>query len=190
MTKPWKSLSNLKQQDALFTPKRKTMNSGSPAKDKTLKDLLCLLLDSGVPFIVVGGYAARMHGTSLLTQDIDLCTVLSPENIEKLRTVLTPFHPVHRMTPQKLSFLKFPEDTANINNFYINTDMGQVDFLNSVTGIGDYEALSKNAIDVPLFGRKCKVISLDDLITAKKQLNRPHDIETVKQLEWIKNSNK
>ena len=166
------------------------MNPGPPTKDKTLKDLLCLLLDSGVPFVVVGGYASRMHGTSLLTQDIDLCTVLSPENIEKLRAVLAPFHPVHRMTPKKLSFLKFPENITHINIFYLNTDMGQVDFLTSITGVGDYETLSKHAIEIPLFGRKCKVISLDDLITAKKYLNRPHDIETVKQLEWIKNSKK
>jgi len=53
--------------------------------DKTLKELLCLLADSGIPFVVVGGYAAMMHGSSLLTQDIDICAVLSPEN-EKFKS--------------------------------------------------------------------------------------------------------
>jgi predicted nucleotidyltransferase len=52
--------------------------------------------------------------------------------------------------------------------------------------VGSFEQVSKNAVEVTVFGRKCKVISLDDLIAAKKFVGRPHDIETVKQLEWIK----
>jgi hypothetical protein len=156
------------------------------SEGKSLKDLLCLLADSDIPFVVVGGYAARMHGTSLLTEDIDICAVLSPENVEKLRKLLAPFHPVHRMTPQKLSFIQFPEDISRVNNLYIKTDMGQIDLLGSVSGVGDFDSVSKNAVEVTLFGRKCKVISLDDLIKAKKFVGRPHDLETVKQLEWIK----
>ena len=154
--------------------------------DKTLKDLLCLLADSGIPFVVVGGYAARMHGSSLLTQDIDVCALLTPETITKLRTLLTPYHPVHRMTPKKLSLLEFPTQITEVNNLYVNTDLGQVDFLGLVGGVGDYSRVASNAIEVTLFGRKCRVISLDDLIEAKKFMSRPHDLETVKQLEWIK----
>ena len=155
--------------------------------DKTLKDLLCLLADSEIPFVVVGGYASRMHGTSLLTEDIDLCLLLSPQNISKLREILAPFHPVHRMTPQRLSFSDYPSDISKINNLYVSTDLGQVDFLGSVGGVGDYGRVSRDAIEVTVFGRKCKVISIDDLISAKKFMGRSHDIETVKQLEWIKN---
>jgi predicted nucleotidyltransferase len=157
------------------------------SSDKSLKDLLCVLADSGVPFIVVGGYAARMHGTSLLTEDIDVCAILSPENVSKLREVLAPFHPIHRMTPQKLPLSEFPSEIKGINNLYVGTDLGKVDFLGSVGGVGSFEQVAKNAVEVTVFGRKCRVISIDDLIKAKKFMNRPHDIETVKQLEWIKN---
>jgi hypothetical protein len=155
--------------------------------DKTLKDLLCLLADSEVPFVVVGGYAARMHGSSLLTEDIDVCAVLSPENISKLRELLAPYHPVNRMTPKRLPFSEFPTDITNINNLYVATDLGQIDFLGSISGVGNFEQVAKNAVEVTVFGRKCRVISVDDLIAAKKFVGRPHDIETVKQLEWIKN---
>ena len=154
--------------------------------NKTLKDLLGLLADSGVPFVVVGGYAAQMHGSSLLTQDIDVCAVLSPENITKLRELLAPYHPVHRMTPQKLPLIEFPKDIAAINNLYVSTDLGQIDFLGTVGGVGDFERVSRNAVEVTVFGKKCRVISIDDLIAAKMFMKRPHDIETVKQLEWIK----
>ncbi len=90
------------------------------------------------------------------------------------------------MTPQKLSLSKFPENIEGINNLYVSTDLGQIDFLSSVGGVGDFERVSKNAIEVTVFGRKCLVISINDLITAKMFMKRPHDIETVKQLEWIK----
>ena len=154
--------------------------------DKTLKELLCLLADSEFPFVVVGGYAATMHGSSLITQDIDVCAVLSPSNIVKLREFLAPYHPVHRMTPQKLSFTEFPESITGINNLYVGTDLGQIDFLGEISGVGDFDRVMKNAIEVAVFGKKCRVISIDDLIAAKSFLKRPHDIETVKQLEWIK----
>ncbi len=154
--------------------------------NKTLKDLLCLLADSEIPFVVVGGYAARMHGTSLLTEDIDVCAILSKDRVQKIRQILAPYHPVHRMTPKKLSLLEFPEDITLINNLYVSTDMGQIDFLGSVGGVGDFESVSRNAVEVSIFGRKCKVISIDDLIAAKKFMGRPHDLETIKQLEWIK----
>lgn len=154
--------------------------------EKTLKDLLCLLADSGISFVVVGGYAARMHGTSLLTEDLDVCALLSLENIGRLRELLAPYHPVHRMTPKKLSFLEYPEDISRINNLYVKTDLGQVDLLGSIGGVGDFERVAEGAVEVTVFGRKCKVISIDDLIAAKKFARRPHDLETVKQLEWIK----
>ncbi len=155
--------------------------------NKTLKDLLCLLVDSGIPFVVVGGYAATMHGSSLVTQDLDVCAVLSKENVEKLRDLLAPYHPVHRITPQKLSFIEFPGDISAIKNLYVRTDLGQVDFLGSLSGVGDFERVSQHAVEVMIFGRKCKIIGVDDLIESKKFMNRPHDIETIKQLEWIKN---
>ena len=70
--------------------------------------LLQRFTDAGFEFVVVGGYAGVLHGSSLVTNDLDVCAVLSPENVEKLRTVLADLHPVHRMTHKKLSFLEHP----------------------------------------------------------------------------------
>ena len=156
------------------------------ATGNTLKDLLCLLADGEVPFVVVGGYAALLHGSSLVTQDIDVCAPLTPDHIAKLRLLLAPYHPVHRMTPQKLPFAEFPRDLSGMENLYLDTTLGQIDFLGFVGGVGDFASVRKNAVEVALFGRKCRVISLDDLIAAKWFMGRPHDLETVKQLEWIR----
>jgi len=42
-----------------------------------------------------------------------------------------------------------------------------------------------NAVEVPLFGRRCRVISLEDLITAKEAMGREKDLLTTKELRAI-----
>jgi hypothetical protein len=140
---------------------------------------------------VIGGFAGVLHGSSLLTRDLGLCSVLTPENIQKLRSTLSALHPKHRMTPQKLSFLEIPEsDKTKIHNLYLETDLGVVDILSEVTGVGDFKRLSERAIMVDLYGFQVKVISLEDLIQAKEALGRPKDQITAAELREIQKKTK
>ena len=66
--------------------------------------LLRRLADAGLDFVIVGGYAAVSHGSSYLTRDVDICAVLTDENVAKIRRALGDWNPKHRMTPQKFSF--------------------------------------------------------------------------------------
>ena len=84
------------------------------------RQLLQRLADSGLEFVIVGGYAAVTHGSSLVTRDLDICMALSDESVEKLRTVLAQWNPKHRMTPQQLSFLEYPK-TGPVENLYLRT---------------------------------------------------------------------
>lgn len=43
------------------------------------------LSDADVDFVVIGGFAALIHGSTLVTRDLDLCAVLSHEDVAKLR---------------------------------------------------------------------------------------------------------
>jgi hypothetical protein len=90
--------------------------------------LLHRLADSGLDFVIIGGFAAVTHGSALMTRDLDICVLLTNETVEKLRTILADWHPRHRMTPQKLSFLEFPK-TGTVQNLYLETDFGVVDIL-------------------------------------------------------------
>lgn len=152
---------------------------------RNLKLLIQRLADSGVDFVIVGGFAGVLHGSAYVTEDLDICAVFSVENVEKLRDALRDLQPVHRMTHQKLSFLEHPDDPRRLANLYLETEAGIVDILGSVLGIGDYAALAKNAVEVPLFGRTCRVISLEDLIKAKEALGRDKDLLTAKELRAI-----
>jgi predicted nucleotidyltransferase len=151
-----------------------------------LNQLLQRLCDAEIDFVIVGGFAATLHGSSLVTRDLDICAVLSSENVEKLREALRDLRPSHRFTPQKLSFLEIPEPGVAMRNLYLWTEIGPVDILGSILGIGEFEQVRAGSIDVDLFGRRCRVISLDDLIRAKEALGREKDLLSVKELKAIR----
>lgn len=146
--------------------------------------LLHRLADSGLEFVIIGGFAAITHGSALMTRDLDVCVVLTNENVEKLRTTLADWHPKHRMTPQKLSFLDFPK-TGPVQNLYLETDFGIVDVLSSVLGVGDFHRLKSAAELYEIGGRTYQIISLEDLITAKEAVGREKDLLAVKELRAI-----
>lgn len=70
-------------------------------------------------------------------------------------------------------------------NLYLETDAGIVDILSNVAGLGGYERLRRGSIEIPLFGRMCPVISLEDLIRAKEGVGREKDLLAVKELKAI-----
>jgi predicted nucleotidyltransferase len=148
-----------------------------------LNKLLQLFLDQNIDFVVIGGIAAALHGSSMVTRDLDLCFVLTPENIDTLRNSLRELNPRLRITPKKLSFLDFPETNTGFKNLYLETDLGIVDIVSQVTGVGDFSVLLEQAQTVELFGHKCMVMSLEHLIKSKKAMGRPKDLAVVAELE-------
>ncbi len=155
-----------------------------------LNRLLQRLCDADIDFVIVGGFAATLHGSSLVTRDLDVCAILSNENVEKLREALRDLQPTHRMTPQKLSFLDNPDPGVEVRNLYLRTDLGPVDVLSSILGVGDFDRVRAASIEIELFGRSCRVISLDDLIRAKEALGRDKDLLAAKELRAVRETQK
>ena len=152
---------------------------------KSLHLLLQRFADADLDFVVVGGFAGVLHGSSYVTDDLDVCALLTSENISKLRVALGDLHPVHRITHKKLSFLEHPPEGQKLLNLYLETDAGVVDVLGAILGVDGFDTLRKNAIEIPLFGRRCRVISLEDLISAKEAMGREKDLLTAKELRAI-----
>jgi predicted nucleotidyltransferase len=151
-----------------------------------LQRLLQRLDDAGIEFVLVGGYAAMLHGSSLLTRDVDVCAVLTPSTIERLRDAFREMHPVHRLSSPKQSFLDVPESGGTLENLYLDTDLGTLDILSRITGVGDYARVARDAVEVELFGQRVRAISLDDLIAAKEALGRDKDLIAAKELRAIR----
>jgi len=144
------------------------------------------LAAGGVEFVVVGGYAAFAHGASVITQDLDVCCRFSPENLRRLAAALADVHPRHRLTPQKLPFELTGELAHRLKNLYLDTDLGALDCLSEVTGVGGFEEVLRQSIEVATPSGKCRVLGLDALICAKEAMGRPRDQTTAVQLRAIR----
>jgi hypothetical protein len=81
-----------------------------------LNQLIERLCDADSDFVIVGGFAGMLHGSTLVTRDLDVCTVLSSETITKLRETFRDLQPKHRFTTQKFYFLDNHEPGAALNN--------------------------------------------------------------------------
>jgi len=150
-----------------------------------LNNLLQHLIDADVEFVIVGGFGGVLHGSSLVTRDLDVCAVLTPSNVEKLRSTFRNIHPVHRHNPQRLSFLENPGPGVELQDLYLQTDLGPLDLMSEITGVGDFQRVASRAIEVPLFGHRVRVIGLEDLIAAKEALGREKDLLAAKELRAI-----
>ena len=155
-----------------------------------LNRLFQCLCDAKIDFVIVGGFAAVLHGSALLTRDLDVCALLTDETVAKLRDALRELNPTHRFTPQKLSFLENPDPGVQLKNLYLQTQLGPVDFLTSITGVGDFERVRRASVEIELFGQRCRIMSMDDLIAAKEALGREKDLLAVKELRAIREKSK
>lgn len=151
-----------------------------------LNELIERLCDADIDFVIVGGFAGVLHGSTLVTRDLDVCTVLSAENVTKLRETFHDLQPRHRFTPQRFSFLDNPEPGVALKNLYLETDLGPVDLLGSIKGLGEFESVRAASIEIELFGRSCRVLSIEGLIRAKQAMGRDKDMIAVKELRAIR----
>lgn len=150
--------------------------------------LLRTLLDGGVAFVLVGGVAATVHGSSRLTRDVDILYDRNRHNIDALVRSLAPFHPYLRGAPRGLPFT-FDAATATAGlNFTLVTDIGDLDLLGELVGVGSYTAVRNGAMDIEIFGLRCRCLSLEQLLAAKRAAGRPKDLEAVAELELIRDT--
>ena len=151
-----------------------------------IEKLLKLLTENEVQFVIIGGVAATLHGSSMVTEDIDFCVPFTVDNMNVLLRAFKDIHPTHRVIGDDRPLTESAEDLSAFKNLYLKTDLGYIDMLSEVKGVGDFKAVKQASVEAELFCAKCPILDLDALIDAKKQMDRPKDKETVIQLEAIK----
>jgi len=151
---------------------------------QNLSELLRRLIAAEVEFVLVGGFAAVAHGVPLVTRDVDICCRFTEANLMRIQRAFADLHPVHRSRPDlPLDLTK--EQCASLKNLYIRTDLGVVDCLGEILGVGGFDEVAKHGIDVDLPGGKYRVLDLDGFIRAKEAMGRRQDRITVKHLQEI-----
>ena len=152
-----------------------------------LEKIVKALAEHDVDFVIVGGVAAILHGSSYSTTDFDIFYSREATNIEALINALSQFHPRLRgkNIPDNLPFRFDAETLLRGLNFTFATDKGDVDLLGEIQGLGGYAEVSKKSDRIEIFGTTCRVLSLEDLIQAKKAAARDKDLILVKELQAL-----
>ena len=151
-----------------------------------LTEILKRLHDAKVEFSLIGGFASRHYGVTLVTEDVDVCARFTPENLRRIECAFKELHPRHRFTANKLPFELTDELCQVLKNIYLKTDLGVLDCLSQVAGVGDFDAVLQNSELTEFPFGTCYVLKIEALIQAKQAVGRIHDLEAVRQLQAIK----
>lgn len=144
-----------------------------------------LLGEFEVEVVIVGGVAATLHGSDYPTTDLDVCYLRRPDNLKKLANALSSVNATLRNAPKDLPFILDAETLQRGLNFTFATDIGSLDLLGELRGVGYYEDVLPDALLVELFGFEFPVIDIAKLIVAKRTAGRPKDLAVVAELEAI-----
>lgn len=151
-----------------------------------LEKIVLALIENQVEFIIIGGVAISIYSSSYVTYDFDICYLRSKENLARIVKALAPFNPKLRGFPKDLPFFWDERTLQNGTAFTLVTDVGDLDLLGEVSGVGTFVEMIEKAGNVELFDVKIKIISLEDLIKAKRAANRPKDLLVLLELEALR----
>jgi hypothetical protein len=140
------------------------------------------LVEHGVRFVLIGGYAAALRGSPMMTGDVDICQARDRRNLDRLAEALQSLHARLRGAPADVPFQLDSRTLEAGDHFTFATDAGPMDCLGTPAGTGGFVDLDASATDEDLDGLVVRVASLDDLIRMKRAADRPQDRIAI---EWL-----
>lgn len=151
---------------------------------------ICTILnEEGVDYVIVGGFAAVVHGSSLPTRDIDVVPSRTPNNLDRLARALKRMNAMIRTEGDPVSA---PLDRPFLANMPLMlnlvTDLGEMDLTFAPSGgLGGFDEWDAHAIVVEIAdGLEVHIAALDDIIASKVAANRPKDQRSLPYLESLR----
>jgi len=139
------------------------------------KDMLQVLLDNGVKFMLIGAYAMGAHGYPRATGDIDIWVEPSAENSARVYHAMEAFGaPLHEI--DKTTFA-----TPGVV-FQIGVAPRRIDIITTISGVEFNDAYQQRQ-NVEMEGLSIPILSLGDLIKNKRATGRDKDRLDADQLE-------
>lgn len=154
--------------------------------------ILAALDRHGVDYVLVGGVAARAHGASRTTSDIDCVPSTEAANLERLADVLRSLDArlrVAGMSDAEARELPVQLDAVTLAAFGSSTwmtDAGPLDLLvelrDPAGGHHPFADLVGRGLSVEIAGVSVWIASLGDIVASKQHAARPKDLEALPEL--------
>jgi hypothetical protein len=140
------------------------------------------LSEHGVRSVLIGGFAAALRGSPMITGDIDICYARDDENLQALADALVELGATLRGAPVDVPFRLDAATLKAGDPFTFSTKAGPVDCLGTPAGTDGFGDLDASATQEALDGLIVRVASVDDLVRKKLAAGRPQDLIAV---EWL-----
>lgn len=130
-----------------------------------------------VAYVLLGGVAARLHGATLLTQDVDILPDTAADNLARLAAALREMDARLGGVPDVPEGLPVPLDERTFASSVMRftTRYGDVDVLRETLSRGRYGDLRAAAEEIEVVGVRVAVADLDDIIADKEASGRVKD---------------
>ncbi|HEY8852588.1 MAG TPA: hypothetical protein VIM36_10430 [Gemmatimonadaceae bacterium] len=144
------------------------------------------LITNKVRFVVVGGLAAAAHGSSRVTNDLDICyDALDGGNLVALAKLLARWKAYPRGVETGLPFIMDDRTLRGAPILTLTSTEGDIDVMDRIAGVGPYADVRKHSEKVTALGVSFRVLDLPSLIKAKRAAGRPRDFEHLPELEAL-----
>ncbi|MGZ5129314.1 MAG: hypothetical protein ACXWZU_11665 [Actinomycetota bacterium] len=139
--------------------------------------LLEVLARHGVHHVLIGGFAAVIHGSPYVTTDVDVVPDPSKANLRRLSAALTEMHArVWTATePEGVPFEHDPASLSSVRIWNLVSDFGRLDVTFEPSGTAGFKDLSRDAVHLTILGAEVDVASLADVIRSKEAAGREKD---------------
>jgi hypothetical protein len=148
-----------------------------PELDFSPERILGALARHGVQLVLIGGFAAVIHGSPYVTTDVDVVPNPEVANLERLASALRELH-ARVWTDAEPNGVPFANDAASIAGVRIwnlVTDFGRLDLTFEPSGTSGYADVIRDATHLTILGADVDVASLADVIRSKEAAGRDKD---------------
>jgi hypothetical protein len=142
-------------------------------------ELLARLASARVEFIVVGGVAAILNDVVYRTDDMDVVHRRTPENIDRLMSVLESLDAHFRNDLMQRKLRPRASDFAGHGHILLKTTLGKLDVLCEISGQRGYEDLAPHARDIVERSLCVRTLDLPMLIQVKTEAGREKDFQAI-----------
>ncbi len=145
---------------------------------------------SGAEFILVGGLAAVLQGAPVQTYDVDIVYARSPENIERILSVLSSLEAIFRISPER-RLRPSASHLQGAGHLNLLTRLGPLDLLATIgDGLAYEDLLLRSQEMLAAEALPIKVLQLDMIIALKEKLGGDKDLAVLPILRQTLNESK